>query len=277
MKRKFRLALGVILIITALLPLAAAAAPVGRFTMVEGHVDLLKQGNLPAIPVKVQDGVETGDVVRTKARSKAQITFVDDTALTLAPESRVAVADYIYDPNRSQRRATLRVFRGMVHTVVNRILQLQEPDFIVQTATGTLGVRGTEWYTLLKPNSTLVYLTRGGLALQTANPTKLSLDPMFWVEMFFKRFSLPRGIIPGDLDMLRKLMDTGVPESSDFQVSPLPPPGKTGPSYQLPGDPEKGLPLYVPPIYQTPVPHSPGITPGPGQGITPGPGNLTDR
>ena len=275
MKRKFRLALGVILIITALLPLAAAAAIVGRFTMVEGHVDLLKQGNLPAIPVKVQDGVETGDVIRTKAKSKAQITFVDDTALTLAPESRVAIADYIYDPNRNLRRATLRVFRGMVHTVVNRILQLQEPDFIMQTATGTLGVRGTEWYALLKPNSTLVYLTRGGLALETVNPSKLALDPMFWSEMFSNRFSLPRGITPADIDMLGKLMDSGVPESSDFQVSPLLPLGKTGPGYQLPGDPEKGIPLYVPPIYQlTP---GGGKSPGPTGGITPGPGTTTDK
>jgi hypothetical protein len=273
MKRKFRLALGVILIITALIPLAAAAAVVGRVTMVEGHVDLLKQGNLPAIPVKVQDGVETGDVIRTKARSKAQITFVDDTALTLAPESRVAVADYIYDPNRSQRRATLRVFRGMVHTVVNRILQLQEPDFIMQTATGTLGVRGTEWYTLMKPNSTLVYLTRGGLALETVNPSKLLLDPMSWVEMFNNRFSLPRGITPADIDMLRKLMDTGVPQSPDFQLSPLPPLGKTGPGYQLPEDLEKGIPLYVPPIL-TP---GGGKTPGTGGGITPGPGTTTGK
>jgi len=273
MKRKFRLALGVILIITALLPLAAAAAIVGRFTMVEGHVDLLKQGNLPAIPVKVQDGVETGDVIRTKAKSKAQITFVDDTALTLAPESRVAIADYIYDPNRNLRRATLRVFRGMVHTVVNRILQLQEPDFIMQTATGTLGVRGTEWYTLMKPNSTLVYLTRGGLALETVNPSKLSLDPMSWVEMFNNRFSLPRGITPADIDMLRKLMDTGVPQSPDFQLSPLPPLGKTGPGYQLPEDLEKGIPLYVPPIL-TP---GGGKTPGTGGGITPGPGTTTGK
>ena len=46
------------------LPLAllhvAAAEVVGHFTQVEGRVDLLKGGQLPATPVKVDDGVQTG-------------------------------------------------------------------------------------------------------------------------------------------------------------------------------------------------------------------------
>ena len=44
-------------------PLAAAQGDVaGRFTQVEGRVDILRGGQLPATPVKVNDGVQTGDV-----------------------------------------------------------------------------------------------------------------------------------------------------------------------------------------------------------------------
>ena len=57
----------------------AAAEVVGRLTQVEGRVDLLKGGNLPAISVKVGDTVAPGDVIRTKSQSKAQITFIDDS------------------------------------------------------------------------------------------------------------------------------------------------------------------------------------------------------
>ena len=49
----------------------AQAEVVGRLTQVEGRVDLLKGGQLPAIPAKVEDGVQPGDVLRTKSQSKA--------------------------------------------------------------------------------------------------------------------------------------------------------------------------------------------------------------
>ena len=88
------------------LPLAllqvAAAEVVGHFSQVEGRVDLLKSGNLPAIPVKIQDGVEPGDVVRTKTLSKAQITFVDNSVMTISPESRVGIEAYMFDPAQNK-------------------------------------------------------------------------------------------------------------------------------------------------------------------------------
>jgi hypothetical protein len=60
-----------------LLTTGAPAAVVGHITRMEGKVDLLKKGQLPATPVKLQHGLEIGDVIRTKSLSKAQITFID--------------------------------------------------------------------------------------------------------------------------------------------------------------------------------------------------------
>ena len=80
----------------------------------------------------------------TKARSKAQLSMVDASVITLAPESRLAIADYQYNPEQESRRAVVSLFRGLVHTVVNRIIKTEEPDFIMETHTATLGVRGTD-------------------------------------------------------------------------------------------------------------------------------------
>ncbi|MBM4293957.1 MAG: FecR domain-containing protein [Deltaproteobacteria bacterium] len=262
-----------LVIVTALalvmvLPLTAQAAPVGKFIMVQGHVDILKQGKLPAAPVKLNDGVEPGDVIRTKSKSKAQVRFVDETTLTLAPESRVAIADYLYDGR--QRRATLNVYRGLVHTVVNKILQIQEPDFIFQTHTAWIGVRGTEWYTLIKPISTLVYLPAGRLAAASRNPTNLLLEAGYWVEIFKDRITPPRIITAPDLELLEKLMDSGVPESPDFQVTPE---GRGhGTGIPRPPDLERGIPPALPPTL-TPPQRPPGPTPGPS--ITPGLDRIT--
>src|SRR5512142_2935366 len=97
----------------------APAEVVGRFTQVEGRVDLLKGGQLPANSVKLEDPVALGDVVRTKALSKANITFVDNTVITVSPESRIAIEEYMFDPAKGKRSAVLQLFHGMALAVVS--------------------------------------------------------------------------------------------------------------------------------------------------------------
>ena len=153
--------------ITALslaLPWAAQAAAVGTFTLVEGRVDLMKKGQAPATPVKVQDTVEPGDVVRTKPESKAQLKFIDDTVLTISPESRVGIEEYMYNAQKNERNAALQIFRGMVHAVVSKIIKLEEPDFIVKTHTSILGVRGTSFFVNLAPLHTDLYNESGKMS-----------------------------------------------------------------------------------------------------------------
>ena len=240
MSRKCLLVMFTILALVLGLALSAQAAPVGRFLQLEGQVDLLKGGKLPAAAAKLTDPVEPKDVIRTKSKSRAQILFVDDTILTLAPESQVAVADFFYDGARGQRRALVQVFRGLVHTVVNRILNLQEPDFLMQTHTAVIGVRGTEWYALLLPNRTNVYNMQGLLELAASNRQilgSLLLQTLKFSEV--RRDQAPgpaRDITPGILTMLRRMMQTG--------VTAIPPdlPGAEGP---LPGLDQQGLPEGV--------------------------------
>ena len=160
MQRGYQIVI-LLLVISLGLPLGAQAAPVGRIVQVEGRVDILKGGKLPTVPAKLQDQVEQGDVIRTKSDSKAQVQFVDDTTLTIAPETRVAIEDYLYDAPKGNRRAVVEVFRGLVHFVVSRILQTESPDFIMKTHTGVLGVRGTEWLAQLSPINTDIYNVNG--------------------------------------------------------------------------------------------------------------------
>ena len=271
MRRQFIAASLTLLFFVSLFALTAHAAVVGRFTQVTGQVDLLKQGKIPALAAKFQDGVETGDVIRTKTKAKAQLTMVDDSIITLAPESRLAIADYQYHPARQERRAVLRLFRGLVHTVVNRIIKTEEPDFIMETHTATIGVRGTNWYTLLGPNSTGVYLPRGILGVSSNLPTipaLLSLQSMQFTQILQGRQPfLPQALTPEILRMLEQLMDTGLTGGAlGFGL----PASGTGGRYQtpltLPGSPDQKLLLQtIPPVLvpqqQTPHPVQPGPSP----------------
>jgi len=254
MRQKIRIVLILLTLVALAIPLTAHASVVGRFTLIKGQVDVLKDGKLPAVSARVQDGVEPGDVIRTKSGAKAQLSMVDASVITVAPESRLAIADYRYDPDRGERRAVVRLLRGLVHTVVNRIIKTEEPDFLMETHTATIGVRGTSWYTLLGPNSTGVYLTQGILGLGSNLPT-VSGSVRLKSGQFSQIFqglppSVPQDLTPEILKMLEKLMDTGLSEGGIGVGSPAP---GTGSQYRtpltLPGSPDqKLLQQTIPPV-----------------------------
>jgi hypothetical protein len=265
MTRKFVLILCAMCALLLGLALTAQAAPVGRFLMLEGQVDLLKQGKLPAKAAKLTDPVEPGDVIRTKSKSRAQVLFIDDTVLTLAPETRVAVADYLYDGSKGMRRALLQVFRGLVHTLVKRVLELQQPDFLMQTHTAGLGVRGTEWYTLILPNSTNVYNLAGLLEVSSSNrriPGSLLLAALKYCEVRRDQAPVPaRDLTPELLTLLRKMMFTGPREMPpDLSGQPGLAPEMTPPKL-----PEALTSPYAPALTPTHPgrqgPSTPGTTP----------------
>ncbi|RJR34723.1 MAG: hypothetical protein C4567_15385 [Deltaproteobacteria bacterium] len=207
------------------LPVCPRAEVVGRFSMVEGPVDLLKQGKVPASPAKVEDAVEPGDVVRTKSQGRAQVKFVDDSLLTIAPGSRVAIEAYMYDAGKGTRKAVLQVFRGMVQTVVTRILKTQEADFIMKTHTAVIGVRGTKWYTLLGPSATDVYNEEGKVCIHNFLAEiggEVCLNPMeFSRVMADLAPTSPAPFKKEDLAPLEKMLHTG-------GASPPPPTGVLG-------------------------------------------------
>jgi FecR protein len=141
------------LALSPLLPCQGTAAVVGHFSQVEGKVDLLKKGQLPATPAKLNDEVEPGDILRTKSLSKAQITFVDDSVLTISPGSRIAIEEYMVDAAKGKCNAVLQLFQGIALAVLSKIYQSEQPNFIIKTHTAIMRIRGIEVGISLHPNS----------------------------------------------------------------------------------------------------------------------------
>ena len=125
---------------------------------------------MPANPVKVDDGVEAGDVVRTKSLSKAMITFIDNSTLTISPESRVAIEEYMFDPVREKRNAVVQLFQGLAHVVVHKVFKPADPDFVIKTHTAIMGIRGTEFGIRLSPNSSMILDFQGDIQVGNIFP-----------------------------------------------------------------------------------------------------------
>ena len=241
---------------------AVQAAPVGKFLQVEGRVDLLKGGKLPATEVKVQEGIDIGDVVRTKSQSRAQIKFIDDTVLTIAPESRVTIEKYMFDAAKGEREAVLGVLRGLVHTAVEKVYPKTEPDFIMKTHTAVLGVRGTRWYTKLLPTATDVYTEGSKLEVKNILPEIPGVQEMTDLQYvrvgLFLSPTVAVNITKEDLLPLEQQMKSGIGPTGQtdtgpdrFAGAPVPP---LDPKYagERPLVEYLGSGLYVPPRLESP-------------------------
>jgi len=118
----------------------AGAEEVGSFTQVVKSVDHLKGGKSPAQPAKVDGKVAIKDGVETHADSRAQMKFVDNTTMIVAPKSKVTIEDYMVDRKTGKTKAAMQVFQGLVRTVVPE--EAATPDFQIKTTTSIMGIRG---------------------------------------------------------------------------------------------------------------------------------------
>jgi hypothetical protein len=198
---------------------SAQADVVGRLTQVEGRVDLLKGGKLPAVAVKLNDGVQIGDIIRTKSLSKAQITFVDNSTMTIGPESRVGIEAYMFDSSKNKRNAVVELFQGLAHVAVSKIFKAAEPDFVVKTQTAIMGVRGTDFGVRIYPSSSDVLNFEGLLQVGNILPNVSQLfQRAFKVAYSFSSGNGQRWVF------LKAMQGTsvgrGLPPSAVFAVTP---------------------------------------------------------
>ncbi len=117
------------------------ALDVGNFTRVLNQVDQLKKGQGPALQAKVPNGVENQDLVHTQEQSMAVVKFIDDSNVTISPKSKVTIEDYMYDANKDQTKGTIKVFEGVIETVIPTTDKIQKTSIQIHTTTAIAGIR----------------------------------------------------------------------------------------------------------------------------------------
>ena len=143
-----------------LLPLLALAAPVGKFTSIEGNVDVTPPGK-EAIKVNLGDPVNVGDIIRTKSKAKCEVAFLDGTILRLAENSRLRVSEFSQD--QGQRNATLNLFRGKIQNIVATVAgaAAEKSKYEIRTPTSVCGVRGTQFFAYYQAGVSGAVVTEG--------------------------------------------------------------------------------------------------------------------
>jgi hypothetical protein len=106
------------------------------------------------------DQVFQNEVIATNAVSSSQLLFLDETALTVGPNSNVTLDTFVYDPNPANSKVTLTIGKGVARFVTG---VMQSSSYEIRTPVAVIGVRGTIvdiWVSL----SYVVVVVRDGIA-----------------------------------------------------------------------------------------------------------------
>jgi hypothetical protein len=94
-----------------------------------------------AVRTKVGDLVYLGDVVQTAADGRVGINFTDGTSFNLSSNARMALTEFVYDPNGKSNSSLLSLTKGTFTFVAGNIAKTG--DMKVDTPVATMGIRGT--------------------------------------------------------------------------------------------------------------------------------------
>jgi hypothetical protein len=146
MKRIFAIAAMASTLLAPQTGLAQDAA--GRVLAAAGDVTIVRGGQKLAAPAGTP--VRPGDTVELGTQSNAQIRFTDESIVALRSETSFRVAEYQYSASDSAvGRAFFNLVKGGMRTVTGVIGRRNTQNYGVQTATATIGIRGTH-YTLVE-------------------------------------------------------------------------------------------------------------------------------
>ena len=128
----------------ALLPYTARAAdPIGQVKTADGPVTVERSG--AGQPIAVGDHVFQSDVVVTGAGGSVGITFVDNSMMSLGPDSRLALDKFQFDTTTHDGVFDSSLQKGTLAVKSGQIVKQTPEAMHIKTPAALLGVRGTEF------------------------------------------------------------------------------------------------------------------------------------
>jgi hypothetical protein len=117
---------------------------VGLVNKVENAAQVVSASG--ATTAMVSTPVHMKDKLRTGANGRLQVTFRDNTVLTLGEHASVVIDRYIYDPDQGIGETVLQATKGAFRFATGRMKELKDHKIAVSTPVADIGVRGTEFW-----------------------------------------------------------------------------------------------------------------------------------
>jgi hypothetical protein len=150
-----------------LAPAAFAQSPIGGAAIIVNDVRGENAGKRARIALG--DRVFANQGVQTAAESMAKLVFLDDTNMTLGPDSRAKLDRFVFDPDGAARNIAVTATKGAFRFVSGRS---PSEAYKVTTPHAHIGVRGTTYDVRVQNGRTLVVLQEGAVNVCLRNGSR---------------------------------------------------------------------------------------------------------
>jgi len=172
----------------ALLQAGAWAAPVGTVTNVSGPL-LVRKADGTVKVLTQKSTVDAGDTLVSEKDTYASLKFVDNSEITLRPNTQFKIENFSYDEVRPEKdNALFSLIKGGLRSITGLLGKRNKSRFSLNTPTATIGIRGTTFIAeYLPPTSAQV------AAYQAASLAALDSS---WTDPNAARTDAPRDFLP---------------------------------------------------------------------------------
>ena len=145
---------------------AMAAPDVGKTSIVVRSV----RGTL-ATQVRdlvLDDLVFQNEQVETGEKSASEIELLDETRISVGPNSKLVLDAFVYDPSPGKGRLVMNVTEGVFRFISGT---MPSEAYRIETPTATIGVRGTVFYGVILPGGSSLYVLQSpGSSMNVQTP-----------------------------------------------------------------------------------------------------------
>jgi hypothetical protein len=117
----------------------SAAQVIGKVEKVSGSATVLRNGVV--ININVGDALNKGDVVQTGGGSTLSISFLDGTVINFTASTRMALNEFVFDPNSNANSGLLSLVQGGFAFVAGQVAKTGGLN--INTPVAVMGIRGT--------------------------------------------------------------------------------------------------------------------------------------
>lgn len=128
-----------------LTPLLALAGPeIGTVTRLQNSATVIRDGQ--TIPLKSGSVIQENDEIVSAKEARVEITFSDETKLTIGGNSTLIIDRFLYDPKKSVGRILLDAAQGPFRFISGGIGKMKDKRAEVKTSSAIIGIRGTDFW-----------------------------------------------------------------------------------------------------------------------------------
>lgn len=116
---------------------------IGWVTDLKGRAEILNPPDKNKTVLEPGSPVYAGSEISTGKDSSVTIEFDDDSLLTIGPESRVKITEWLYSSTQKKNRSSFKIFTGRARGILNSLFG-SDSAMTFETPASIAGVKGSD-------------------------------------------------------------------------------------------------------------------------------------